>query len=116
VPPDLLWVRGPRAKEFQVTAQRISIFPLRPGADRAELERIAVKFADILASQPGHHSTCLDITDGGSQLRSVSVWSSAAEAERITAVARDAAVEELGALLSGPPQTTIGQVLDAARR
>ncbi len=91
-----------------MTYQRVTTFPLRPQSDRSRVEAIAARFADLIAQQPGHRVTCIDIDvdDDTSQLCSVSVWDSADNARAATAKVRDLAQQELGEMLSGKPRAT----------
>jgi len=109
--PPGLWMRGLAT----MTYQRVTTFPLRPQSDRSRVEAIAARFADLIAQQPGHRATCIDIDDDTSQLCSVSVWDSAENARAATAKVRDLAQQELGEMLSAAPTTTIGEVIHDSR-
>jgi hypothetical protein len=93
--------------------QRVTLFPLVPGVDLAKIRELAHHFAVLLAAVEGYRSVCLDLLADGSQLRSVSLWDTEAAAESATALIRGPAAQEMTGMLTGPPTTTIGEVVEA---
>jgi hypothetical protein len=94
--------------------QRVTVFPLQSGVDQTAMKGLAERFAGLLAELDGHRSTCMDLLADGSQLRSVSVWDSEAAAEAATARIREPATQEMTGMLTGPPTTTIGEVIEGS--
>ena len=94
-----------------MTYQRVTLFPLQPGTDLTKVKELANRFSVLLSDLDGNRSTCLDLLGNGSQLRSVSVWDTEENAESATARIREPATQEMTGMLTGPPTTTIGQVI-----
>lgn len=94
--------------------QRVTVFRLQPEADPAAVRDLADRFSKIMAALPGCRSTCLDLASDGSQLRSVSVWDTAEDADAATASIREPATREMAGMLTAPPTTTIGEVIDSS--
>jgi hypothetical protein len=97
-----------------MTYQRVTVFPLGPGVNLTAVTELANRFSVLLAGLDGNRSTCLDLLADGSQLRSVSVWDTQQAAEAATARIREPATQEMTGMLTGPPTTTIGEVIDGS--
>ena len=72
------------------------------------------RFLPILKEQPGCQSVVWVQAEGESAV--FSTWDSRENAEAVTAAVRDkalAALEEVSAVLAGPPETTIYEVVEA---
>jgi len=95
--------------------QRVTVFPLRPGADPAALRELATRFSAIMVALEGCRLTCIDLSDG-SQLRSVSVWDLEENANAAAASIREPATWEMAGMLAAAPTTTIGEVIDSSVR
>ena len=91
--------------------QRVTVFPLETDADRAVLEAVARKFGQLIAQQPGHRTTCIDLDLGAGQLRSISTWQSADEAAAVNQSVRQLAQQEMTEQLTGPATTTTAEVV-----
>ena len=86
---------------------RLTTFTVKPDAvDQAE--QIGQGYEKVLHDLPGHVATTMIIA--GDRLISFSVWDSEANAEAVTAGARDAAQRDLADILVDGPTTTIGRV------
>ncbi len=96
--------------------QRVTVFPLRPGADPAALRELATRFSAIMVALEGCRLTCIDLLSDGSQLRSVSVWDFEENANAAAASIREPATWETAGMLAAAPTTTIGQVIDSSVR
>ena len=99
-----------------MTFQRVTVFPLKPDADRAALEAVARKFGQLIGQQPGHRSTCIDLDLDAGQLRSISTWDSADEAAAVNHSVRELAQQEMAEQLTGPATTTIAEVVFESSR
>ncbi len=97
-----------------MTYQRVTLFPLQPGVDQTRVRELAIYFSALLAGLDGNRSTCLDVLADGTQLRSVSVWDTEETAVAATARIREPATQEMVGMLTAPPTTTIGEVIDDA--
>jgi len=90
---------------------RITTFRLRAG-DRARLEQVSDQVTRAVRALPGFRSITPFISEDGTTGGAVSVWETRAQAEAVTAAARDQAQQQLGAALAGPPTTDIHEVYE----
>lgn len=90
---------------------RITTFRLRAG-DRARLEQLIDAAIRPITAQPGFRSITPFISEDGLACGAVSVWETRAQAEAITAAARDQAQRQAGDALAGPPTTDIHEVYE----
>ena len=90
---------------------RITTFRLRAG-DRARLEQLMDAAIGPISAQPGFRSITAYIAEDGLECGAVSVWDTRAQAEAITAAARDQAQRRAGDFLAGPPTTHIHEIYE----